>query len=164
MHPAQLPLDELLGQCAVRRTRRGGPGGQHRNKVESAIEVTHAPTGVAAEASERRSQHENHAVAVQRLRVRLALAVRTQPPDEPTPLWRSRLRGGRIAVSVEHGDFPALLAEALDHVAAVGWDESVAAQGLGLSRTQLVKLLAQEPAALVLLNHHRAEKGLGPLR
>ena len=55
MHPARLPIDELLADCEERRLRRGGPGGQHRNKVETAVELTHRPTSVAAEANERRS-------------------------------------------------------------------------------------------------------------
>ena len=36
MHPAELPIPELLRQCEVVHTRRSGPGGQHRNKVETA--------------------------------------------------------------------------------------------------------------------------------
>ena len=58
-HPAALSPEELLHQCRARRTRRSGPGGQHRNKVETAGVLTHAPTGVQAEANERRSQAEN---------------------------------------------------------------------------------------------------------
>ena len=67
-HPAAVPAVDLLKDCAVERTRRSGPGGQHRNKVETAIVLTHRPTGIQAEASERRSQPENLAVATFRLR------------------------------------------------------------------------------------------------
>ena len=70
VHPACLPIDELLAQCDVRHERRSGPGGQHRNKVATAVVLTHRPTGVRAEANERRSQAENHAEAVRRLRLR----------------------------------------------------------------------------------------------
>jgi hypothetical protein len=164
MHPARLPIDTLLAECDVRRTRRGGPGGQHRNKVESAVELTHVPTGIAAEGTERRSQHENHAVAVQRLRVRLAIAVRTDPEDEPTALWRVRRVGSRLRVAADHADFPALLAEALDHVERLEGDVASAAAKLGVSGTQLVNLVALEPAALEALNRRRGERGLRPLR
>ncbi len=165
MHPAALPADALLAQCEVTARRRSGPGGQHRNKVESGIVLVHRPTGIEGQASERRSQSQNKAVALSRLRVQLALDVRSAapPPSTPSALWRSRCRGGRISVSTEHEDFPALLAEALDAVHAVAFEIPAAAEALGASATQLVRLLAQEPRALLAVNTARAERGLHPL-
>ncbi|TWT90094.1 Peptide chain release factor 2 [Pseudobythopirellula maris] len=164
MHPAKLPIDELLKQCDARRLRRSGPGGQHRNKVETAVVLTHTPTGVVAEANERRSQHANHEVAVGRLRVNLALETRDEAPADPSPLWTGRTRGGKISVNPGHADFPALLAEALDTLAATEWDDAAAAERLGVSRTQLLKLLKLEPRAFALLNTHRNAAGLPPLK
>lgn len=166
-HPAALALEQLDAQCDFRATRRSGPGGQNRNKVETAVILTHRPTGIVAEASERRSQGENRREALFRLRLKLALEVRS--PSEPrstrpSPLWRSRLRGGRIVVNPEHDDFPALLAEALDVLEEHGHDAKLAAEALGCSSTQLVKFLAAEPRALGLLNARRAEAGLRALR
>ena len=80
MHPAALPWEELERQCDIKRTRGSGPGGQHRNKVETAIVITHRESGIRGEASERRSQAQNLAVAWNRLRVALALGVRTSWP------------------------------------------------------------------------------------
>jgi hypothetical protein len=162
-HPATLPVDELLASCTVERTRRSGPGGQHRNKVETAVVITHQPTSVRAEASERRSQAENLAKAVLRLRVKLALAERTAM-SEPSALWRSRAAGGRIAVSPEHADFPALLAEALDALAAADWSPAAAGEKLRVSGSQLVKLLKSEPEAVALVNARRRELGLNACR
>src|SRR5262245_62118596 len=105
-HPASLPPAELLAQCQTRRTRRSGPGGQHRNKVETAVVLTHVPTGLRAEANERRSQAENLRMALFRLRVNLALEVRQLKGAAPSALWQSRCRGGRIVLSAEHDDFP----------------------------------------------------------
>lgn len=47
--------------------RSGGPGGQHVNKVSSAIRATHIPTGVFVKVSESRSQHQNKKLAKERL-------------------------------------------------------------------------------------------------
>ena len=173
LHPATLPTDVLLNACDVVRTRRRGPGGQHRNKVETAVVITHTPTGVAAEASERRSQAENRRAAVFRLRVNLALRVRgieAESPAQsagearPSPLWQSRCRGGRLQVNPRHDDFPALLAEALDTLAAADHNAKIAAAALGCTPSQLVKLLGEEPRALAQLNAVRAERGERPYR
>lgn len=166
MHPAALPIERLLADCEVERTRRGGPGGQHRNKVETAVVMRHLPTGVQGAASERRSQDLNRQAAVQRLRVNLAIECReaVEPGQGPSEVWCSRVRGRQIAVSVEHSDFPALLAEALDRLAANGWDVAAAAEQLGISSSQVVKFLQREPEAFVLLNRERAERQLRPLR
>ena len=169
-HYAGLDPDSLSNQCEFRTTRRSGPGGQNRNKVETAVILTHRPTGIVAEASERRSQGENRREALFRLRLKLALEIRsptrTDPnaPCQPSPLWRSRLRGGKIVVNPEHDDFPALLAEALDVLEETGHDAKLAAEALECSSTQFVKFLAAEPRALGQLNARRAQAGLRPLR
>jgi hypothetical protein len=163
-HPAALPPDELLRQCETRRTRRSGPGGQHRNKVETAVVLTHAPTGVQAEANERRSQAENLRMALFRLRLNVALEVRHADAAFPSELWQARCRGGRIAVSREHDDFPAILAEALDAIAACADDPRQAAERLGCTSSQLIKLLKDEPRALAAVNARRRAAGLHDLK
>lgn len=56
----------------VERTfKGGGPGGQHRNKTESGVEVTHKPTGIQARSANLKSQHANRRAAWGMLRVRL---------------------------------------------------------------------------------------------
>jgi hypothetical protein len=168
-HPASLPVDELLVECEVRRLRRGGPGGQHRNKVETAVVITHRPTGISAEANERRSQAENHAEAVTRLRLKLAVAVRSVRSDEstadrgPSQLWRERTTSGRIAISQTHEDFPTLIAEALDAVATADFDVQEAARRLSVTASQLARLLKREPAAGTAVNDARRARGLRPL-
>lgn len=163
-HPARLPVDQLLDDCRVSHTRRSGPGGQHRNKVQTTVVLEHLPSGIRAEASERRSQLQNKQVAVQRLRVNLALSLRDEPVAEPSILWKERTSNGRISVNPQHEDFPALLAEVLDRLHADNFDLSKAGEGLGTSSSQLVKFLKLEPAALVEVNHRRQDLGLSKLR
>jgi hypothetical protein len=161
-HPATLDPALLLRDCEVRRTRGSGPGGQHRNKVETALELVHKPTGVRAAAGESRSQNDNQKAAMFRLRVNLALHVRL--PYElgapPSDLWQSRCRKGRIALNQAHDDFPAMLAEALDVIATLRFDVGKAAAALSCTPSQLVKLLKDEPRALTLVNEQREKLGL----
>jgi hypothetical protein len=164
MHPARLPPDDLLRDCDETRTKRSGPGGQHRNKVETAVILRHRVSGVSAEASERRSQADNRRVALFRLRLKLALLHREPPEPHPSPLWQSRIRDGRILVSVDHDDYPAVVAEALDRIVAAELDMPAAAAALAVSPSQLVRLLEKEPAALGTLNRLRGAAGLKPLR
>src|SRR6516162_8778856 len=68
--------DALLSQCDVDTYRASGPGGQKRNKTSSAVRLRHAPTGLIVIAEESRSQHENKAKALKRMRQALFLELR----------------------------------------------------------------------------------------
>lgn len=172
-HPACLDDAALLQQCQVGRGRSGGPGGQNRNKVETLIELLHQPTGIEAHAGERRSQIENSRVALRRLRLALAVNVRTAVPigEVGSTLWRSRLappiggaRAARVVINPDHHEYPALLAEALDVIAAAAWDLKKAALRLDCSATQLIKLVREHPPAMVMLNRQRADRNLRELK
>jgi len=80
----------LLKECSEEFFIAGGPGGQHRNKTESGVRLTHHLTGVVITATERRSQLQNRGVALERLRQKLqALAVEQRPRRPTRPSWGS---------------------------------------------------------------------------
>lgn len=162
MHPAARPPEQILAECEQTFLRRSGPGGQNRNKVETAVVLKHGPTGLSAEANERRSQSENREEALLRLRWKMALEVREPIPEgaPPSELWRSRLKGSKVALNPAHPDGPAIVAEVLDRITVYGQDLKAAAEALGCSSSQLVKLLKIEPRALALVNQARVAKGL----
>lgn len=74
----------LLAECEETFFVGSGPGGQHRNKTESAVRLVHRATGVAVTATERRSQHQNRAAALARLREKLAALARRPKPRRAT--------------------------------------------------------------------------------
>ena len=166
-HPATLELAAFLKQCEINTGRAGGPGGQHRNKVETAIRIRHTPTDVDTHATERRSQGQNRHIAVFRLRLKLACKVRCYTPREgykPSALWCKRRQGEKMSVNAEHEDYPALLSEALDVIVTRRYDVAGSAGVLGITMSQLTRLVRSERHAFARINECREEIGLPHLR
>lgn len=88
---ASLALDDvrLLLECDVDVFIGSGPGGQHRNKTESAVRLRHRPSGLTAIAAERRSQAQNRDRALRRLRQKLAEAAFVPKPRRATQPTRA---------------------------------------------------------------------------
>ncbi|BDG10564.1 peptide chain release factor family protein [Anaeromyxobacter paludicola] len=108
-----LPGEALLAECEETFFVASGPGGQHRNKTESGVRLVHRPTGVTVTATERRSQPQNRAAALVRLRERLQALSHVPRPRRATRPTRGsrerRLAGKRIvsekkAARRERGD------------------------------------------------------------
>ena len=166
-HPATLDEAELLKSCETEIGRVSGPGGQNRNRRDTAVWIRHRPSGIDAQATERRSQSENRHMAIKRLRRRLAVELRTtvnRDRPEISELWRSRRQGDKMSVNPDHRDYPALLSEALDLVVARRFDLAGAAGVLGVTMSQLSRLIRHDKAAFAAVNHGRVQAGLAPLR
>ncbi len=76
--------DSLERDCDVEFFVAGGPGGQHRNKVETGVRLTHRPSGLVVTATERRSQSANREAAFERMAEKLEARQKVQKPRRAT--------------------------------------------------------------------------------
>jgi protein subunit release factor B len=77
-------LKHLKKQVTIETYRSRGPGGQRKNKVETAVRLKHLPSGITVIATEHRSQSENRRLALERLRERLIKLNRPKKRRIPT--------------------------------------------------------------------------------
>ena len=158
---------ELLAQCRFDRFRVSGPGGQHRNRRDTAVRLVHSPSGVSAQASERRSQAQNRQTALARLRRAIALELR-RPVDldayHPPPALERILPVARQRVGPRHPDFWAGAQHLLDLFEALDASLADSAAAIGCSTNQLARLIGSEAQLLRKANELRERRGLGPIR
>jgi hypothetical protein len=163
---ARLDFDDarLLTECDIHLHRTGGPGGQHRNKVVSAVRLCHRPSGFVVTATERRSQHENKANALARLREAIAVGIRLPPPE--TVAWPAsvQIRSAQLKVSSKNPAFYWVIALVLDELAAQNGQVGTAAQRLQVSTSSLTRFLGEHPKAWTEANRIRQAAHLPPLR
>lgn len=81
-HPTD--RESLERDCEVEFFVAGGPGGQHRNKVETGVRLTHRPTGLVVAATERRSQSANREAAYERMAEKLEARQKVRKARRPT--------------------------------------------------------------------------------
>lgn len=134
---------ELLRESRQDLYKASGPGGQHRNKVTTALRLRHEPAGVQVQAEEGRSLGENRLRAVHRLRERIAVEVRAPfdlaRPSVPPELGKYVSSGGRLSVNPKNADYPLVVATALDALAAAQGSYATAAAALGVTTSQIMK-------------------------
>lgn len=148
---------QLLAQCKVDTYRASGPGGQKRNKTSSAVRLRHLPSGLLVIGEESRSQHENKARALRRIRQRLWLALREPLPVElPVDIT---LHVGRR----DERFWPTvgLVLDALEHFTG---QVSSAAEWLDTTTGSLIDFLEIEDSVWTEANRIRQRHGLGQLR
>ncbi len=159
---------QLLKGCVVETFRASGPGGQHRNKTDSAVRLRHEASGCVVQAFESRSQHENRALALERLRACIALRVRRPVELEgyvAPPALRAILPGaGSQRVRGRNPAFWPGVQALMDLMVAEGLALGPTSARLGMSTGQLSRVITSEPELLRAVNAMRAEAGLHPLR
>lgn len=97
INPADLQIDTY---------RSGGAGGQHVNKTESAIRITHVPTGVVVECQEERSQHKNREKAMKVLRSKLYEAKQQEQSRAIAKERKSQVGSGDRSERIRTYNFP----------------------------------------------------------
>ena len=170
-HPACWSDEELLAQCKLTFSRASGPGGQNRNKVETAVYVEFTPAGISAQASEFRTQGDNRKVAMQRLRCRLAVEL-PQSYDSALietllgnsiDVWNHYCKHGKVNISESNPDWPIVLVVLMLTLRACEWDTGETATRLTTTASQLVKTLKKYTSALSMLNSERKKIGKSEL-
>ncbi len=172
-----LLLDDraLLARCHVDTYRSHGPGGQKRNKTDSAVRLRHRSTGLIVTATEDRSQHVNKTRAVRRLREAIALHVRTGLDLQrysPSALLRACVTG----CGGDRWQMPAcwpsrrdpryylVVRELLDLLVACDLRVAEAGSRLGTSTSLVVKVIQSDAKLWERVNQLRAAAGVKPLR
>ncbi len=164
---------ELLAQCAVDTYRASGPGGQKRNKTSSAVRIRHLPTALLVIAEESRSQHENKAKALLRLRAAFALHWRDLVPESAqvpgglsahSDLAAAFGSDGRLEAWPKRAGFWPAAGVVLDALLGAGGQLRTASEWLGVNSANLGEFLEGHPKLWQEANRLRLQCGLTALR
>jgi hypothetical protein len=166
MRPDLLDEDALLDQCEVDTLRASGPGGQKRNKTESAVRIRHKPSGIIVVANESRSQHDNRGVALKRMQKALALKLREPVKMEGVPeaIAAAIDKKGKLNLGQKDARYIPAIAVALDVLSMHQGRISDAAKQIGVTTGNLSSFLTEDEDVFVEANVIRMQNGQGPLK
>ncbi len=141
IHPEDLQIDTM---------RAGGPGGQKVNKTESAVRITHLPTGIVVKIQDEKSQHKNRAKALKVLRSRILERQQQQAASERAETRRTLVGSGDRSQRIRTYNFP---------------QNRVTDHRCGLTLHKLDRIIAGELSELIegLLEFDRQERLRGDL-
>lgn len=158
--------DDLLEDCRVETFRGSGPGGTKADTTESAVRITHEPSGVTVTASEQRSQRANRKTALRRLKLQYALQVRhdVDPERIRVPEQLNSYRNGGIDINPKNPHFPFWVKLVLDVLEACEGRVGPAADVFELSTNQLVQFLSKDDRLWERANRIRNDHELHDLK
>jgi len=148
---AVMPEVEALDEIEISKSdlrvdtyRASGAGGQHINKTDSAVRLTHIPTGIVVECQDERSQHKNKARAMSLLQAKLMDQAEQKQSDEQAAARRSLVGSGDRSEKIRTYNFP---------------DSRVTDHRINLTLHRLAQTMAGDMAPIIdhLVQEHQAD-------
>ncbi|MBG92969.1 MAG: hypothetical protein CL792_03215 [Chloroflexi bacterium] len=146
---------ELMEQCVLDKFRASGPGGQKKNKTDSAVRIRHVSSGLVGFSSESRSQHINRVYALRRLRLKIALTLRSNPPNVRSELEKfvQQTKNSSFTLNTRNSKYSIIVASLFDELSANNWKVSLTAKKIGVTSSSLNKFLRSNPELWRALNN-----------
>ena len=98
--------EELSALCKMQAFKSSGPGGQNVNRTDSAVRITHIPTGLSVASQQEKSQHRNRDTAMRILRARLLEAKQQEEAARQSASKKSQVGTGERSERIRTYNFP----------------------------------------------------------